>query len=294
MRATLNIDNGRARASAALARRALRPVALLFSALARASLPPMVRGVSLVLTVLLAGCPTGLAPLDADTASPPDSGQADTTTDAATDVAPDVTADAPTDSVLDVAPVCTTGSKQTKSVSLTFPGSSPPCPWSVNDNGAPAAGLFTARVEHVAKLGLPAGAVLCEMTFDVPESGLSFNDGMLLTFDEAVLIGGDVDVPTLFPASGGLNIYDWQTMLNQSGALPVFCIGNSSCAPPTAQNQGVISLVLDAVSQQALARRANTLGRFEFMMVVTGDQDTANDCAYTPFTLNVTATYVAP
>jgi hypothetical protein len=254
----------------------------------------MVRGVLLVQTVLLAGCPTGRPPLDADTVSTPDGGQPDTATDLATDLATDAPTDAPTDSVADVASVCSTGSKQTKILGLTFPGSSPPCPWSVNDNGAPAAGLFTARVEHVAKLGLPAGAVLCEMTFDVPESGLSYNDGMLLTFDDVVLVGGDVDVPTLFPAAGGLNIYSWQAMLNQSGTLPVFCIGNSSCAPPTVQNQGVISLVLDAASQQALVRRANTLGRFEFTMVVTGDNDAAADCAYSPFTLNVTATYVQP
>jgi hypothetical protein len=30
------------------------------------------------------------------------------------------------------------------------------------------------------------------------------------------------------------------------------------------------------------------------MMVVTGDQDTSTDCAYKPFTLEVTATYVTP
>jgi len=248
------------------------------------------RTLLLVLTALLAGCPTGLPPLD--DAPRPDSVTPDvaTTDDGPlADLAlPDALPDAPVPDL----PSCATGTKQTQTFNLAFPGSTPPCPWGTGDNGAAQAGQFTARVEHVKPLGLPTGAVLCDMTFNVPETGLSYNDSMLLTFDEAVLLAGMVDVPTLFPATNGLNIYDWKLMLNKSGSLPTFCIGNSTCSAPDTRSQGTLSLILDAASVQALSSRALALGRFDFMVVAAGDNDTAADCSYSPFTLEVTATYV--
>jgi hypothetical protein len=197
--------------------------------------------------------------------------------------------------VTGVGTLCATGIQQTATYKLDFPGNGPYCPWGQNGNGSPVGALFTARIEHVRSLSLPAGAVLCAMKFNVPQTGMYYDDSIMLAFNEAVLAAGNVDVPVLFPATNGLHLYDWTQMLYKAGPHPpTWCIGTSTCAMPNTETSGSISLTLDPASTTALTQRALDLKRFDFMVVAIGDNDPNKDCRYSAFTLEVTATYVMP
>ena len=58
------------------------------------------------------------------------------------------------------------------------------------------------------------------------------------------------------------------------------------------QNNGTIGLELSDAVTWALAQRALDQHRFDFMVVVTGDDNPNSDCAYSPFVLEVGVEYV--
>jgi hypothetical protein len=191
-----------------------------------------------------------------------------------------------------VGTICAAGTKQTATFKLDFPGHHAYCPWGQGDNGSKKNGAHAARIEHVRSMNLPPKAVLCEMTFHVPQTGMYYDDSMLLAFADAVLAAGRVNVPKLFPATNGLHLYNWSQMKHRNAEHLKWCIGSSSCQMPDTEASGSISLTLDPTSNQALTQRALDLNRFDFKVVATGDDNPEDDCTYSAFTLEVTATYV--
>jgi hypothetical protein len=190
----------------------------------------------------------------------------------------------------DVTVACNTSPHETTTLDVEFPGSGAACPWEQGTSG----GHHASHIEHVRAMELPAGAIICGLEFNVPQTGMYYDDVLLLTFNDAILIAA-MNVDSVFPNQGGLFMYDWSYLSMQPFEYGLYCLGGTgSCSLPESQNQGTMSLDLPQPIVHLLSQDALTNHAFDFKVIVTGDDNLDVDCAYSAFTLEVDVEYVIP
>lgn len=191
------------------------------------------------------------------------------------------------------ADVCPTASTTIHVVDLAFedPGD---CPWGEGDNGGTRDGVYRARTEQVAPIELPAGAVLCGLSLEVPDQEVRFDDELIVTFADAVLVES-FRPEGIFAMPDGIPRYRWTDLrghhLGENEGS--FCLGDDdACALPDSEAVGRFALTLDGEVGHALGEHAIREGSTDVTVVTTGDNNRTGDCRHTPFTLRVTAEVV--
>jgi len=194
----------------------------------------------------------------------------------------------------DVTVACNSSPHLSTKVSVAFPGNGPVCPWGQGDNDSYTSGHHAARIEHLQSMSLPAGAIICDMSFNVPQTGMYYDDVLLLTFNDAILMAA-MKVETIFPNQGGLFLYDWAQLRGKPFEYALYCLGGTAtCALPESQNQGTISLQIPEPLVHLLSKNALNEHKFDFAVIVTADNDPDKDCYYSAFTLEMDVEYVMP
>jgi hypothetical protein len=151
-----------------------------------------------------------------------------------------------------------------------------------------------ARVEQEERLALPPGAEICSLAFTFPSRPIRYDDNLLVTANDILLMSSPDYTSSLAEAEPGLFRYDWDAIRGGSvtsyPASP-YCIGGSdSCVVPATETIGAFRLKVDDERAQAIAAR--TPGTLTFKLVTTGDNNPERDCAHSAITFDVTAAYV--
>lgn len=191
------------------------------------------------------------------------------------------------------ADVCPTGTTVDHAIDLDFPDPGG-CPWGDGDNGRVRDGVYRARTEQVETLGLPAGAVLCSLRVEAAEQEITFDDELIVTFADAVVVES-FRPEGIFEMPDGIPRYRWSDLqgrhLGENDG--VFCLGpEGGCALPDSETRGRFTLELGGTTGEQLGEIAIARGSAEVTVVTTGDNNRDGDCRHTPFTLRVTATIV--
>ncbi len=167
------------------------------------------------------------------------------------------------------------------------------CPWGVGDNLPMANGGMNARIEVTQSLTPPPHAVVCSLSFHVPQTSMYYDDFMYVLFDDVVVLSPS-DWSSWLDKIDDLIIYDWLRVRGRNGGSPpAYCPGpGSTCALPDTETNGSISLQLGADAQRRLLDRAVTLGEYDVTVVATGDDNPDQDCDHSDFDFIVTYEYV--
>ncbi len=199
---------------------------------------------------------------------------------------------------------CETGPQEAARLNVTFDALGESCPWGENGNGDAENGLYTARIEQVSSLEIPAGTTVCGLGINIGEDNapppLQYDDAFLLTFDDVVLATSDRPFLERFATEGNFAIYDWPSLRGAelaSRASETWCIGQenelSVCEFPQPAERGSFALSVGDGLMADLTARAREADRYDFMFVVLGDNDNG-DCAHSALSFEVELAYVMP
>lgn len=200
---------------------------------------------------------------------------------------------------------CANGERQQKSLNITFPASTATCPWGVEGNLAAVDAKFQARIEQEQSISLPRDAILCSVQFSFPTQTIKYDDHILLTLGDVVLMGS-IDFPTrakFDKNEDGHPIYSWTklrglgfTMNEQNKPDYSYCIdGKGTCQVPKTETSGSIRLKIKDETIQSLvesARKKNIAHKFK--LITVGDDNSEKDCKHAAITFDVAAEYVMP
>lgn len=176
-----------------------------------------------------------------------------------------------------------------KTLRLDFPETKGNCKW---DIGEKEGGSMMGYIEQGLSLPVENSWVVCSMAVSSDKEDLYYDDYISLQFNGRVLLGTTGIVDMLEKDSLGLPIYDWSRLQRKVPQGSNTCLnGATKCALPGTQQNGALQLDLDAETNEKLMSHALGLGRYEFQIVATGDNDPAIDCAHTGIPLDVSIKY---
>lgn len=206
----------------------------------------------------------------------------------------------------DIARACEEGEPQTAQFTVTFPETSPPCPWGEGDNLDTQDAHMTARIEQSSSLSLPAGAVVCDMAFNF--QGVSggegtpmiYDDNFVFTFNDVPLASSYAPLIDELAVVDGLPVYDWSRIAGNEfsfdTSIATWCLGEaegrSACEIPPPETDGIMSLSFEASLANELSLLAIQQNRFEFSFITIGDNDASTDCRHADWAFIVDVPYV--
>lgn len=197
--------------------------------------------------------------------------------------------------------------------------SNDPFAFNLEGNGPRLNGSIRARVEQYIRLELPSNGNICDIDFDFPESTMQYDDEILLTVNNFVVMASQ-DYSTASGSSyysnglkvneDGLIVYNWvgdNSLYNLHygfAVTPRYCLGvsatdpefNSKCSIPPTETTGqfkldipkneIIKLALSGSSQDSTEKTQVNLG-----FISTGDNDNG-DCEHSEYDFNITIKYL--
>lgn len=212
---------------------------------------------------------------------------------------------APVASVKEVLASCSSGQRSKRTIQVVFEATTGACQWGQNGNLSARDGVVRARFEQKVELGLPTGELVCEVGITSPSQNIIFDDELLLTFNDIVLLSSFDYTPRLprNPESPEVEsfLYDWGKLLggvNPGGSdTPPYCLGagqpGALCTIPQTQTVGSFALALSPRESALLGFSAKTKNTAQVGLIVTGDNDTSQDCKHSRLVLDVTLSTVA-
>lgn len=194
--------------------------------------------------------------------------------------------------------------RKTASFSVVLGPTLPPCLFGIPPNLPAINGFVTARKERTYPLTqLPPAAEICSLTMESVPGPLSYDDGLFLTLNDAVLMASHLNLYWHFPMmTQGFRRFDWPALRGKSyltnDNIPT-CLDagkpGAQCFVPPTESSGQIRLKFLDSSIQKVSRWAASKGEpLALKLVVTGDDNPEKDCRTSPIVMNVTATYAAP
>lgn len=179
---------------------------------------------------------------------------------------------------------------------LNFPKPNQTCQWGEDGNLETRDGYFQARIHQEEFLNLPAGAVICEASFDFEEQDFLYDDHFMLLFNSSV-IAASYDFEKQFTAGNfGLLDYHWEQMAGMkwnSSKETIYCPQipgmQANCSFPGHDQQGLINLHYS--EQYIRAIMSNGIPQnHSFSLVSIGDND-QKDCEHSDVTFTVKFKY---
>ncbi|MBC7532377.1 MAG: hypothetical protein H7318_12430 [Oligoflexus sp.] len=189
---------------------------------------------------------------------------------------------------------CMSGVKKTMKQSIHFPEVQH-CTWSANGN----LGRLDAHVQAIegqkATIELPLNAQLCELGIGSVATTIQYDDFMLLTLNNQVLLSSNKDLLQGLQADQAQSFaWDFSKVRGKAinfDAAP-YCLGDASlCKVPVTDVQGSFQFSIDPSSLGKVAAASPNKKNLEFALFATGDNDD-RDCWHTAFTLDFTLNYV--
>lgn len=184
---------------------------------------------------------------------------------------------------------CQTKSLKSETLQIVFPETQGRCVW---DIGEQEGGSMMGYMKQKLTLPVDPAWVVCSMSIASDKADLYYDDYIALQFNQRVLLGTTGIIDLLEKDSLGLPIFDWSRLQRKLPKGSATCLGGSTkCALPGTQQNGPLAIEFDATTNQKLMSYALGLGRYEFEVVATGDNDPAIDCAHTGIPLDVSIQY---
>ena len=184
---------------------------------------------------------------------------------------------------------------ETATLSLTLPESDTDCSWNQNGNIGPGSALVAARIEESFELAIPDDVSVCSLALSAESLDIYYDDEFILGFNDVPLLSS-LDWFHQFDVEDGLPRYEWSSIVgtshNDFGDGPSCIEGAVDCALPRTETTGPLRLTLDQGLERALMAEANALGRYEVLVVTTGDNDEDLDCRHSELTLSVQYSFV--
>lgn len=184
---------------------------------------------------------------------------------------------------------CQTRALTSEVIRLDFPEMKGQCKW---DIGEQEGGSMMGYDEQLLKLPVDSSWVLCSMAVSSNKEKLYYDDYIALMFNKRVLLGTRGIVDMLEKDKFGLPIYDWSRLQRKRPQGSKTCLdGATKCALTGTQQSGSLALEMDTDTNLKLMSHALELGRYDFEIVATGDNNPDIDCAHTGIPLDITIKY---
>lgn len=183
---------------------------------------------------------------------------------------------------------CANKNLQTKDFVLDFPATKGQCKWDIGEDG----GKMMGHLEQTLKLPVESNWVLCSMAISSSKSDFYYDDYILMHFNDRGLIGSTGVIDFLDSDETGLPVFDWSKLQRQKPNGSKTCLpGASKCNLPGTQQNGTLALELEPATNLKLMAHAFKSGRYDFQMVMTGDNDPSIDCAHNGIAVSVGVKY---
>jgi hypothetical protein len=193
------------------------------------------------------------------------------------------------------------GQLRTYQERITFIQEAQTCAWGQGDNLSIKDGYVRARKEQLINLGLPSGAVVCNVTMDHQASStFLYDDNVLLTlngFIYASTSNFNQYFSSVNSASGKkFYKYEWlkfrdkpaQNSAGDTTASNQYCAG-VYCQFPLTEQTGKIDLNIGAAAIQGILS-ISSVNSISLGAITTGDND-STDCIHQPIVLDIMAEY---
>lgn len=189
---------------------------------------------------------------------------------------------------------CNAGVKKTMKKSIHF-AEVQKCNWSTNGNLDRLDAHVQAIEGQKATIELPANAQLCELGISSVATTIQYDDFMLLTLNNQVLLSSNKELLQGMTADS-TQAYAWDFSKVRGKAIDFdaapYCLGDTSlCKIPVTDVQGAFQFSIDPSSLGKLAANSTNKKNLDFALYATGDNDD-RDCWHTAFTLDFTLNYV--
>lgn len=167
------------------------------------------------------------------------------------------------------------------------------CAWNRDGNLGRKDKHYQARMMQSKDMNIPTGAVLCSLDVRSKSDRIHYDDVMLLTINNNVILSSAKDVPG-FLGGGNVPKWDFERVKGKRGDFNSgeFCLGqNSRCELPGHDKKGSIAVDFEDGVMLDLASEIG-YGSQKVMNVITlGDND-KEDCFHSGIELEVQYTYV--
>ena len=178
---------------------------------------------------------------------------------------------------------------------LTFPETLEECRWDLYGNLGPAAADYQARTEQDISLDVSTDVILCSLEIESLESGLHFDDHLILTFNDIMLLASS-RMDAVMDTMEEFFLYDWGDLAGTAGSTitdETFCASETAtCELPSSETVGNVDLSFTDLGNRRLleAARIVSTGNYAFGLIITGDND-SSDCQHNGLSLEVRLTY---
>lgn len=196
------------------------------------------------------------------------------------------------DNEADVIPSCGTSKLSEQIIDVSFNSSESTCQWNADGNLGKRNKYIQARREEVQNLDLPSGATICDMEFEFVEQTFHYDDHVIMTFNDRILLNTGSDMHKYLNSDGSGYIYDWSKLVGQThdvGGTNLYCNGGSTCQIPDTDKTGKILVDIPKSKIQQIMTMAPQ-STHQIKMITTGDDD-SNDCRHTPVSFKVKVKY---
>jgi hypothetical protein len=181
---------------------------------------------------------------------------------------------------------------------ISFPKETRDCPWNTGDNLGFRDLYFQTRIEQQSGFTLPAGAIICDMTFNWNTNDFYYDDEFIFGFDGLVL-ASSFTFSGHFPQVGYFQRYNWSVLLGDAWVnydQRPYCAGadrgTGMCSWPDTSVNGPFRVRFDDALIQELTSHTNTTRSHTFNFITTGDDNPTTDCKHEPVDFDVDVTYV--
>lgn len=196
------------------------------------------------------------------------------------------------DNVEKLKATCGSGVKKTLKQSIHFPEVQK-CSWGTNGNLGRKDTYVQAIEGQKATIELPINAQLCELGIGSVATTIQYDDFMLLTLNNQVLLTSNKEL-LVGMQDDAAYAWDFSKIRGKQidfDAAP-YCLGDASlCKIPVTDVKGAFQFSIDPNSLGKLAANSVDKKKLDFALYATGDNDD-RDCWHTAFTLDFTLNYV--
>jgi hypothetical protein len=198
------------------------------------------------------------------------------------------------DNVEKLKATCGSGVKKTLKQSIHFPEVQK-CSWGTNGNLGRRDTYVQAIEGQRATIELPINAQLCELGIGSVATTIQYDDFMLLTLNNQVLLTSNKELLVgMQEDQAAAYAWDFTKIRGKQidfDAAP-YCLGDASlCKIPVTDVKGAFQFSIDPSSLGKLAANSVDKKKLDFALYATGDNDD-RDCWHTAFTLDFTLNYV--
>jgi hypothetical protein len=185
------------------------------------------------------------------------------------------------------------------------------CQWNSGDNLPERNGFVQSRIEERKSIQLPAGATICDATFQFKTGPFKYDDFFFFTINDHVVATDaswakdHFETSRMDLASAGfvtLSAWNWSKIAgldsadNNTSSAYNYCIGAaeglSSCSWPATEQTGTIRMDFDPRLVAALTFQHAKTSSIDFSFITTGDNDPNKDCRHGEVSFTTTVKYI--